>query len=165
MAYSADYKEQAFEAWYRAGKPSYNAFVSIFRSQKGGRGPAKRTFELWADENDWKGRAAGLDSRALVVAEEQMIEERAEMLTRHRQISVLMQRKGIEFLQEHELQTEHAALRAIEGGVQMERQVRGMPQIVAAIFQMDNRMLEEFLNTAEERMAETEGEIIDVDVI
>ena len=151
-------KERAFQAWYSLGRPSINSFAGSYTDLENHRSPGQRTLQRWCTRFSWHARADALDAPAVQLAESTMIEQRSQMLLRHQAEGRLLQQRGIEYLQGNPLTNDHAAVRAIETGIALERQVLGMPQLVAEIIAMSTDELREFISTQQQAQAEEEAE-------
>src|SRR5688572_12097729 len=126
MSYSVAQREHAFQAWYSAGQPSIHSFAPVYRcptqqDPEVTRPVSKYTLEQWHERYGWVARARSLDAEAMKESEQRMIQERAEMLDRHRKIGRLLQRRGVEYMQQEELVlgSDHAAISSLNSGVHL----------------------------------------------
>ena len=151
-------KERAFQAWYSLGRPSINSFAGSYTDLENHRSPGQRTLQRWCTRYGWHARADALDAPAIQLAETSMIEQRSQMLLRHQAEGRLLQQRGIEYLQGNPLTNDHAAVRAIETGIALERQVIGLPALVAEIANMSTEQLKEFIFEQQQAEAEEAAE-------
>jgi hypothetical protein len=144
MAYSKAQKEHVFQAWYNAGRPTFYRFESEARRILGGL-VTRNTLEVWSKKEGWLLRADDMDAEAAIQAEQDMIANRRRMTETHQQLGVFLQTKGAAYLLENGITTEHAAIRALESGVQIERRAIGMPEIHEILHRMSTEGLLAFI--------------------
>jgi hypothetical protein len=144
-------KEAAFQVWYRMGRPAFLK-VSVELSQNPEFGyVSNAAIGYWAKQFGWEMRADELDAEAQAQTERDMIQERADMIKRHKSVARLLLTKGVAFIKDNEVTSDHAAMRAIESAVAMERQAVGLPEIQIALERMTDEAIERFI--AEQKAA------------
>jgi hypothetical protein len=73
--------------------------------------------------DNWDERLAAIVKKAQKKADNGA----ASVLARHIKETQLLQKKGIEFLQTHKIKTEQTAVKAMEVGIRLEREIAGEP--------------------------------------
>ena len=136
-----DEPDDAFEAFffYRSlvGKRSCDkAFKQMLRVRNPGRLAAykgraaiPKDWGFWQTSFYWDSRAKAWDDhvrRSLMVAEADYLEE---MLNRHRDSLIDLQKRGMAYIRENGFETSAAALRAVHHSIQMERDSAGLPDV------------------------------------
>ena len=149
-AYTQAQRESAFMAWFEAGRPGLFAFQKSYTDPDTNLRIGYKALWGWKRAMGWEARADRLELPAVQRAEASMIEARSQMLERHRMEGVLLQRRGIEFLQQKKLTSGNEAIRAVETGILLERQVVGLPQLIAEITTMDTDALRNFVREQQE---------------
>jgi len=136
-----DEPDDAFEAFffYRSlvGKRGRDkAFKQMLRVRNPdrltaykGRVAVPHVWALWQTTYYWDSRAKAWDDyvrRSLMSTELDHLEE---MLTRHRDSLVKLQKGGMDYIEAHGFETAAAALRAIHHSMDREREMAGLPEI------------------------------------
>lgn len=155
--------QEAFEAWYSLGKN----FMSASR-QLGIAHMALRRYHEWFN---WEKKAAEREGRINAAIAEKATEDVAEMLTDHYDAAGLLIQRGVEYLNEFGIDNPRDAIRAIEMGVRIQRQVKELPEWITKIKGSTDRelltsateLLQDLERLRKETSAEADGvQIIDV---
>lgn len=141
---------QAFEQFYAADRD--------YRKTSENLGVPEGTLRTWGDWFSWRARADKRDAEIARRADADSIKRRAAMLVRHRQAAELMQRRGIEHFSKTAIDTARDAITAITKGVELERQVEGLPQWVGEILNADADRLRSILAEVESGLAACESD-------
>ena len=149
-AYTQAQRESAFAAWFEAGRPGLFAFQKSYTDPDTNQRIGYKALWGWKRSGHWDERADVLELPAVRRAEASMIEERTQMLQRHMAEGRLLQKRGVEFLQQKKLTSGNEAIRALEVGITLERQVVGLPQLMVEIGAMDTESLRDFIREQQE---------------
>jgi hypothetical protein len=147
--YSPRYKDDMFLLWYKLGKPSSTKFSNHALPNENGDIPFKGTIDNWIEE-DWGERAAKLDQEIMQKIEEEVIAEKMTMLKQHTEIARNIQDMAIEYLETHKDQmTPSTAVRMLIEGIRIERESRGMPEVLENLSNAsDEKLLKQIENLA-----------------
>lgn len=150
--YSVDYIEGAFWEWYGAEQPSAKQLMLSLKNDSNGNKPSLTTIQLWMKEFNWRDRAAEYNKKAREQVEAEFLNQKTQMLIRHAEEGRTLQVKGMEFLENNEIKSAHAALRAVELGIQIERDATNLEKLIETVTKMDDpkiqSKLESLLNKA-----------------
>ena len=137
-AYSDEYKELCFLAWYRAARPLGDLLQQAIPVDALGRRPSAKIIAEWRRYQNWDYRGDLLDSEVARQVEKKAIEEKVEMFTRHALLGKELQDKGMDFLRKHEIEKDATALKMIIAGVEMEKVSRGLPDALMAVAELQD---------------------------
>ena len=115
----------AFERYVRLGaKRSIERLHEAMRTEDQGP-PSIRTLYDWSSKLQWQQRIDEFEQAHRQLDRELFIVERRQAHNRHIQISVLLQQKGVEWLEslDERAVSGQAAIRAVKEGVRMEREL------------------------------------------
>lgn len=167
-AYTEQYKESCFQAWYAGGRPTLASKIfEILPRDEYDRQPSMDIVRKWRNEGNWDLRADELDAKANRIVEDKLINARVEMLEQQAKRARMMQEQGAEYLEEHGFDSSSSAVQAIIKGAELERSSLGLSDAILKLAKLTNdelqaetrKMLEDFVNSGES------GDIIDVDEI
>lgn len=134
--YSESYIEQAFVVWLENGQPPMPKLVLMLDTDDQGHRPAKETLIGWYNKYGWGEKAAGLDQRATQQYEADYVANKALMMGRHAEIGRKLANKGWDWIEKHEIRSAFAALRAIELGIQMEKDASNLGALLDTVAKM-----------------------------
>lgn len=155
-------REGAFQEWYRQHRPVLTVFANSYVTPSHNLKVPVLQLRKWHETLQWEARADDLDLMSYYRAEQQLVEERAQMIQRHRAVGQTLIAKGLRYMQGNEIYTESGALRALEAGVAIERQSLGMPQLVAAV---QNMSVEQLRNMLGQLVAQVDNTTFDQGVV
>lgn len=167
-AYTEQYKESCFQAWYAGGRPTLASKIfEILPYDEYDRQPSMDIMRKWRNEGEWDLRADEMDSKANRIVEDELIGQRVEMLKQQAKRARMMQEKGAEYLEDNGFDSSSSAVQAIVKGAEMERSSLGLSDAMLKLARLTNdelqeetrKMLENFVNSGES------GDIIDVDEV
>lgn len=163
--YSLDYQNACFAIWYKAGKPqNYSHILKILPKDEQGRSPSKALLnDYWLP--DWRQRADVLDAESNNILDRNLIQARVEMLENQAKIGVTLQKLGLDYFSEHNMDDPAVALRAIVQGVEMERNSRGLSVALQRISNMSDSQLQSEISKQLERYKQSKGEIVEGEVV
>lgn len=162
--YSPDYKEIIKQTWYTHGRPDAPSLREIISADEQGRKPNAIIMQRWRRDEMWDFWADELDSKALTLAEDNLIQQKAEMLKRHAQIGWDLQTEGMKFLKDGGFDSSAAAVSAVIKGAQLERESRGIGETIVKMAQMTNEELKDAI-LKKIRQAAENGQIIDAEPV
>lgn len=130
VGFSSHYKDDAFLLWYSSGKPSIPRLRALITDELGvdptnNRIPNVTTVTRWMDE-EFRSRADVLDQEVDNKLQEQVVQQKVEMLQRHALIARTMQETALAYLEEHGLGSSRNALVALTEGLKIERESVGI---------------------------------------
>lgn len=112
---------------------SFEHLLEVLRTENDGKyRVARSSVELWSKKFKWQERIRKWDLEQDEVNKKQQLEEIKNMVKRHSQQSLLLQKKAIERIQDAMPQdlTLKEALDYMKEGVRIERLTRGQPDII-----------------------------------
>lgn len=130
MVFDSRYKDSVFLLWYSSGKPPIVRLRGIINSELGvdtiaGRIPGIDTLRNWI-EKEFTERALSLDQEVDRQMQEQVVQQKVEMLRRHAEIAKTMQSQALDYLSENGLGNSKNALAALINGLKIERDSVGV---------------------------------------
>lgn len=124
------YKKDIFYFWYNNGRPGYQVLHRIMPPDETGTKPSISALQVWVYQ-DFKPQAEELDDIVRKELEGKLVKEKVEMFQRHSKVGVKMQDIALKFFDEHEEElTAHSAVRLLVEGVRIERESRGVGDLV-----------------------------------
>lgn len=150
--FSESYKDSIFIIWYRMGKIVPSLLIPHIPAEKG-RYPSEDQLKSWI--SSWRNRASALDDEVRNKQDLLLIQEKLEMLRRHAEVAVKMQNSAIgvidENIDEEGWMTAGVALRMLTEGIKIERDSKGIPELLEKIAKKsDESLVEEIESLAEE---------------
>ena len=130
VGFASQYKDDVFLLWYSAGKPLIPRLRALITEElgvdpKNNRIPDTTTVKRRIDE-EFRARAVALDQEVDHQLQEQVVQQKVEMLQRHAQIARTMQETALAYLEEHGLGSSRNALVALTEGLKIERESVGI---------------------------------------
>lgn len=143
-SFTREYKESVFMLWYRSGKINSNMLYGLLPLSPDGRKPSKSTLKIWI--NDFKPRAEELDEVVKDELDGRLVQEKIEMLNRHAEIALEIQRKALDYLRNEEKSdlNSASAVRLLVEGIRIEKESRGIPKLLSKMASMtDDDLMKE----------------------
>jgi hypothetical protein len=130
LDYDSQYRDKVFMVWYSNGKPTPNRLKNLVNKEIGAdtvtnRTPNLTTLVRWI-EGEFSERALSLDQEVERQLQEQLVQQKVEMLHRHAEIAKAMQATAMSYLEEHGLGNARNALVALTEGLRIERESVGV---------------------------------------
>lgn len=138
--FTEDYIDKVFYIWYRNDRRSGKSFINSL-PEENGRRPALGTLKDWIGSRGWVERADALDAEVSMKLDNEIIQERVEMFRQHREIGKELRQKGMTYLNEKGIESDNAAIRAIDLGLATERTSVGMAAVLDKISKMSDEQL------------------------
>jgi hypothetical protein len=158
--YSETYQTTCKHIWYSHGRCSEPRLLELVPIDEFGRKPSIDTIGKWRVEQLWGIWADTLDEKALAKAENNLIKQKADMLRRHADLAQNLITKATDYLNEEGFDTSASAVAAIIKGATLERESRGLGEMMVRISQMsDDDMKKEIAKLA--NRAGENGQFID----
>lgn len=158
------YRETCFNIWVSQGAPdSPQKVLDIIPANDNGDKPDVSTIRRWFDQ-DWKLRADNINSRALEIADEDLIQRKAEMLKEQAERGKKMQIMGVEHLEKEGFDSSSSAVSAILGGAKLERESRGIGDLIVRMSQMSNSELQQEIIRKLKDLQEDKENTVDAEV-
>lgn len=158
--FEGTYRETCFNIWVSQGAPdSLEKTQEIIPANDDGEKPATSTLRTWFDQ-DWKLRADNINSRALEIADEDLIQRKAEMLKEQAERGKKLQMMGIEYLEKENFDSSSSAVSAVVQGAKLERESRGIGDLLVRMSQMsDTDLKKEIINRLKEMQEDRENTV------
>lgn len=138
-SYSDDYKEKCFQTWYASGRPTSAArTLDILPEDEFGRKPVRSLVEAWRKDLMWDARADDLDSKAIAIAEDALIMQKAEMLKRQAERAGKIAEKAFDELVVGGFDSSAAAVNAYFRATEEERMTRGISDMIVKMSKMND---------------------------
>jgi hypothetical protein len=138
-SYSDDYKEKCFQTWYASGRPTSAArTLDILPEDEFGRKPVRSLVEVWRKDLMWDARADDLDSKAIAIAEDALIMQKAEMLKRQAERAGKLAEKAFDELVTEGFDSSAAAVNAYFRATEEERMTRGISDMIVKMSKMND---------------------------
>lgn len=138
--FAGDYKMKAFQLWYNSGKPSPASLLQIMEIDEYSHGkPTIFTVTAWVKE--FKPLAEELDAQVIQQMNEKLITAKVEMLERHASIGLEMQDKALTYLRSvdlNKLDDPALAVKIWTEGTKLERDSRGIPEMIQKMMKMSD---------------------------
>lgn len=161
--FSEAYKIACRDAWYAAGRPlAGNKIRAVIPHDGAGNYPNPRTLITWKNDMKWDWWADSLDSKAIQIREDQLIQQKVDMLARQAEMAKSLQAQGMEYLKREDFDTSASAVSAIIKGAELERVSRGLGETIERISKMNDDELKEEILKRISRAAESGQMTIDV---
>lgn len=141
-SFSKDYRDYCFLIWWRNGRPDITNLILLVEKYQGRKLPGVVTLRSWKIEDNWVERADEYDKELLDQLKAAMISEKAQMLARHAEIGRKLQDYGMDYFETNPIDSQGAALRAIQLGVQTEGEAAQIEKIISSIAKMDDPQIE-----------------------
>lgn len=126
-SFGDEYKLQVFLVWYNTGKPSGEMLRTLIEPDSLTENlPAAHTLNQWIRET-FIPKALFLDEQVSADIDKKLVAQRVEMADRHAHIGKILQQKGLEYLESHDITNAKDALAAIIKGVEIEHEARVLP--------------------------------------
>lgn len=162
VVFSKEYKEKCFAVWYELGRPSWTKFNERAPVDEYGRKVGRATFSVWRNEEAWDVRADEIDAKASLIVDDELLNHRVMMVKQQAARAKELQEMGIEYLREEGFDSAASAVSAVIKGAELERQSRGLGELLVRFSQMDDLKLTSEVNKLLER-ANLPDEILDAE--
>ena len=160
--YSDSYVELLFERWYSLGGPEYKAFFKgDIPADEFGRIPSYEAIQNFARDYRWQERKDELNGRAVMKAEEAMVERQFQMWKEHADAAAEVRREALAYIKEHGFDTSASAVQAIKWAQEEERRTRGVEEFYKTVKDKSNDQLLDMIRALAERQLSGD-EIIEV---
>lgn len=161
--FTEQYRQQCRSAWYAAGKPDADVLRKFLIEKgivEGGRAPRVSTIRRWRKIEMWDWWADDLDARALTIVEDDLVQQKAEMLRRQAKAAEDLQRMGMDYLRAESFDSSSSAVQAVIRGAELERTSRGIGEMIVKMSRMSD---EELLNEIIKNLPRANMTIIDAE--
>jgi|GEM_PF-1549882 len=140
LAYSDIYIEKIFYVWYSHGRPSRlpSDFTDFIPEDENNRKPKLSLISKWKSERSWDLRADELDAKAMQIADDEVIMQKAQMLKRQAEIGLELQELGMKALRTDDFDSSASAVNAVVKGVEIERSSRGISEFLMKLSKMSD---------------------------
>lgn len=160
-AFSNAYQEKCFAVWFELGRMGYTKILDKLPEDEFGRRPSRNVFLLWRTEQDWDVRADEIEAKAAIVTDNVLLNHRILMVKRQASKAKELQDLGMDFLREEGFDSAASAVSAVIKGAELERQSRGLDDMLEKLSKMDSAKLTETVQGLLERQNVPE-DIIDM---
>jgi hypothetical protein len=150
VAREKEHQRAAFETWY-------SEFDCCFLKTADSLGVARKTVHAWANAFDWRGRAAARDLERQKQSERAAVKRQVKLIERQRDAGAALRVRGVQWLSENKITKGSDAIKAIQVGIEMERQAEGLPDWVFSLQSMSEDELQAEL-ARQSRLARAQDE-------
>lgn len=117
---------------------------------------------MWASEYRWQERKDALNTRALEIAEKNLIEKQVSMWKEHAEAAAAVRTKALEHIKVNGFDSSASAVQAIKWAQEEERKTRGAEAFIESVKNKSNDELMTMIRSLAERQLSTD-EIIEVE--
>ena len=166
-----EYKEKCFEVWYLNGRPKQSVRLKemiqdITGPDEYGRIPSHHQINVWLGDGVWDMRADELDAKAIQIADDGLINQKAEILKRHQAQALKIQMKALEYLEQEGFDTAASAVNAYFKSTEEERKTQGFSDLLEKLESMSNNQVRDeiiaLINRATENDQITDADVKDI---
>jgi len=168
VKYTEEYKIKLRGIWYSAERPDGSKFRKLLLKENAvdeyGRIPHRNVLNEWRRDMMWDFWADALDTRVMTIEENDLVTKKADMLKRHADLGWELQLNGMKYLKESGFDTSASAVAAIIKGAELERESRGVGEMMIKMAKMtDTDLVQEILKLS--ARASENNQIIDSDEV
>lgn len=144
LAYTDDYKNKCFIEWYTNKRPSSPAKTrEIIPMDEKGRKPNYPMLSRWMKELEWNERADEMDAKAMILVEDVLVNQKAEMLKRQAMDAFVLANAAREHLLNSGFDSSASAVNAYFKATEEERLTHGLDDFFKKVAEMSNSELEQ----------------------
>lgn len=160
--YSDEYRRKCFDTWVLAGRPSAPKLVELIPANEMGDKPSHQTILKWIEDEGWYEHADLIQTSAVEIADQDLIQSKAEMLKAQFRDAVAIAKKAKAALVEKGFDTSAAAVNAYFKAVEEQRKVAGISEFMEKVGNMTDEQIEaEIAQRLSEMKDAVVGETID----
>lgn len=161
--YPQDYIKKCFDSWYLAGRPNHPARIKeVIPKDDRGSKPSSATINRWRIDGWWDVRADELDAKAIELADQGLINKKAEMLRKHQEDAMIVASKALEYIRVDGFDSSSAAVQAYFKATEEQRKTAGFSDLLEKLDKMSNNDVERAIVEKFNRIKEND-QIIEVD--
>lgn len=155
IIYDQDYIKKCFNSWYLSGRPKTPVAIRrILPAHPSGRLPTNSTLNGWIIKGAWDMWADELDAKAYNLADEDLVNRKAQMLREHSENASKVAKKSLEYLMVEGFDSASSAVQAFFKAQEEQRKTEGFADLVERLDKMTNNQVEQeiigLLNRASE---------------
>jgi hypothetical protein len=105
------------------------------------RKPESHLLSIWRGKFKWPERADDLDVKARRELETIIVEKRVEMFQEHAETARKLIKAGLDYLEDHAIDSSSDAIKAIVAGLRIEKESVGVPQALIRVGEMSDKQL------------------------
>jgi len=163
--YTDDYKRLCYQSWYNGGRPnSPTETRKLIPEDAHGRKPNARMIAKWISELMWHERADELDAKAIILSDDALVIQKANMLKRQSENAVAIAEKAKKHIITEEFDSSASAVNAYFRATEEERLTKGIGDMIIKMSKMNNTDLMDEISKRVKR-AEESGQIIDAEPV
>lgn len=133
----------AFEVWYELGRNCLQTAKALKVHEN--------SIYAWRERFHWDERADNRDAEVLRALEREATRRHVQMIERHRKALFVLFNRALERLQEP-LDSENAAIMALEKAIRLERELEGLPSWVMEVVNADDATVVQMAQRAAKRL-------------
>jgi hypothetical protein len=145
-AFTPAYEQKCFAVWFELGRMGYAKIIDKLPEDEYGRKPSRNVFLSWRNTNDWDGRADEIEAKAAMVVDDELLNDRIIMVKQQAARAKELQEYGMDYLREEGFDSAASAVSAVIKGAELERQSRGLGNLLMKMSEMDNEKLQGTVN-------------------
>lgn len=140
--FSNEYKEIAFQYWYKSDRPAFAKLERLLPPDEYGRvAGANPTLMKWAKEGHWVERADEMDKEVVQKLNADAITAKVEVLRRQADLAREVEDKSMKYFREHEMTSTKQAITALFSAMKVERDAVGIPQALTDFSKKSDKQL------------------------
>jgi hypothetical protein len=140
--YPQTYIKKCFNSWYLGGRPNFPARVKEIIPEFEGRKPSTAQVHRWMVDGMWDAWADELDAKAMVLADDALVNKKAKMLIKHQEDAVKMAQKALDYLMVDGFDSSSAAVQAYFKSTEEQRKTAGFSDLLEKLDKMTNNEVE-----------------------
>ena len=163
--YNQNYIKKCFDAWYLAGRPNTPTGIRrIIPEHESGKKPSTRTIYYWSVNGSWDLWADEMDARVAVLADENLVQQKAQMLRVHQEQAKEVSLKALEHIRKDGFDSSSSAVQAFFRGLEEQRKTAGFSDLLERLEKMTNNQVEQEIIALLNRASDND-QIIDANVV
>lgn len=136
----------------------------ILPEDEKGRKPNYPMISKWLKDLEWHERADELDARAMILVDEALVNQKAEMLKRQAMDAFAIANKAREFILDEGFDTAASAVNAYFKATEEERITRGMGDFIAKLSKMNDNEIQNEIIKLTNRAADSGQIVLDAEL-
>ena len=162
-SYTESYKRIVFQTWYSQGRPAIKKLHDLIPVDEDNRKPSTHVLKKWRVELGWEMQADELDTKAIILSDDFLVEQKSQMLMRQAQTGFVLQQIGLAALISGGFDSSSAAVNAVIRGAELERSSRGIGEALRKMVDMSDDELSKKIMADIERSSNA-GQMGTIDV-
>ncbi len=164
ITYPQSYIKQCFNVWYLAGRPNGILRLKEIIPEFDGHKPSKAQLKRWMIDGMWDEWADDMDSKAMVLSHEGLINKKAKLLMKQQKDAEKLAEKALKYLTDTGFDSSSAAVNAYFKATEEQRKAEGFSDLLEKMDKLSNNDVERMIIEKLSRILEND-QIIDSEEI